>query len=156
MPLKNYTSSVPANKSISYIEMKLAKHGANQILKQYDGFGKVSALSFSIAVPTESGVPQSNVINFRLPVRLSECESILRSETTQRTRTETLKKIPAQAERTAWKILSDWVDAQMAMIELAQVEIAEVFMPYVICARSGETLYELAKRNDFKRMLPSG
>ena len=151
MPLKNYTSSVPAKRSIQYIEMKLAKHGANQILKEFDDptTGKVTSLSFSIAM-------QGRILHFKLPVRLVECERILMSETTQRTRPETIKKIPAQAERTAWKIQSDWVDAQMAMIELAQVELAEVFMPYVICDQSGKTLYAVATENGFKKMLPAG
>lgn len=149
--LKNYTSSVPASRSINYIEMKLAKSGASQILKEFDNpnNGKVTSLSFSVALG-------GSILHFKLPIRLVECERILRSETTQRTRPETIKKIPAQAERTAWKILSDWIDAQMAMIELAQVDLAEVFMPYIICDQSGKTLYAVAKENGFKKMLPSG
>jgi hypothetical protein len=64
-----------------------------------------------------------------------------------RTRPETKKKIPRQAERTAWKILSDWVEAQMAMIELSQIEITEVFLSYLYDHKTDQTFYE-KQRNE--------
>ena len=75
--------------------------------------------------------------------------------TSKRAQPETIKKIPAQAERTAWKILSDWVEAQMAMIELAQVEFTEVFMPYLYNHQKQETYFEMIKARGFKA-LPAG
>jgi len=154
MPLKNYTSSVPANKSICHIETTLAKNGATQVLKEYDPLGNVSALSFSINAHIGGG--DSTRLDFKLPVKLAECEKILRSQRTRNAQPHTLKKIPAQAERTAWKILSDWVDAQMALLQIKQVELAQVFVAFLVCDRTGKTLYELAKDNGFKKMLPSG
>lgn len=46
--IKNYTSSVSADKSILDIERILIAMGARNIAKEYDGFGKVVAISFSI------------------------------------------------------------------------------------------------------------
>lgn len=51
-----------------------------------------------------------------------------------------------QAERAAWRIVKDWVEAQMALLESAQVEMDQIFLPYMTNAR-GQTLYELYRCN---------
>ena len=55
-----------------------------------------------------------------------------------------LKAADGQAERTAWRNLRDWVLAQMAIIEARQVEVEQVFLPY-LTDRQGRTLYEAYK-----------
>jgi hypothetical protein len=58
-----------------------------------------------------------------------------------------------QARRTAWRILKDWIQAQMALLETNMVEMEEIFPPYML---SGEqTLYQALQANQF-RALPSG
>lgn len=148
MPLKNYTSSVSASRSISHIEAKLAQNGACQILKTYDD-GRVTAICFIVMV-------EGQEMAFKVPARIAECEKVLMANTTSRTKNETLKKIPQQAERTAWKILYDWVEVQMAMIELAQVELMEVFLPYVYNNQTEQTLFESMKKTNFKALLTGG
>lgn len=145
MALKNYTSTVPASRSISYIEAKLVKHGARHILKTYEVDGRINALCFSV-------VFDGKEIPFKLPARVAQCEQILRADLSPRCKPETRKKVPEQAERTAWKILADWVDAQMAMIELAQVELLEVFLPYVFDGSKNQTYFEVLKDNKFKAL----
>ncbi len=107
--LKNYTSSVSAARSISYIEAKLAQNGARQILKLYDENARVEGMCFIIML---NGLEMP----FKLPAKISECEKVLLANLSPRAKPETRKKVVQQAERTAWKILSDWVEAQMAMI----------------------------------------
>lgn len=147
--LKNYTSGTPAERSIIFIENKLVCHGARQILKLYDDKNQVTGLQFSIPV---NGID----LPFKLPARLEQCERILMGNLSSRARPETKKQIPAQAARTAWKILADWVEAQMAMIELAQIEVIEVFMPYLYDTQKQRTLFEIMKERGFKAMLPGG
>jgi hypothetical protein len=50
-------------------------------------------------------------------------------------------KNPEQARRVAWRIVKDWVEAQMAIIEAGQAQLAEVFLPYAV-TRSGKTVYQ--------------
>ncbi len=144
--LKNYTSMVPALRSIAYIEAKLIEHGATQIVKFYGPTGMIASLCFVVPL---NGVD----IPFRLPARVFECEKKLKQNLSPRAKSETIQKIPQQAERTAWKILSDWVEAQMAMIELAQVEFTEVFMPYIFNHQKGQTVFEIFKEHKFKALL---
>lgn len=148
MPLKNYTSQVAAAQSIAYIERNLVQRGAKQIMKTYDPQGRVDALHFIIPI-------NGHDVAFRLPARVDACERVLMADTSPRTKRETLKKIPEQAQRTAWKIASDWIEAQMAMIDLAQVEFAEVFLSYVYDPAKRQALYEQAKERGVAGFLPA-
>ena len=126
-----------------FIEGKLAGNGARQILKLYDEQGRVSGMCFMMMI-------DGHEVPFKLPARVENCERVLNENLTSRARPETRKKIPQQAERTAWKILSDWVEAQMAMIELAQIEVLEVFMPYLYNNQKKQTYFETLKEGGFK------
>jgi hypothetical protein len=146
MNLMNYTSTVPASRSISYIEAKLAGHGAKQIVKYYDEGCRVSSIAFMMMM---EGIE----IPFKLPARVEKCELVLKSRV-RKPRADTFKRIAEQAERTAWKIVSDWIDAQMAMIELSQVEFMEVFLPYLFNCTKNQTYFESIKERGYKALLP--
>ena len=49
----------------------------------------------------------------------------------------------AQAVRVAWRIVKDWVEAQMALVETQMVTTAEVFLPYAVM-KDGRTLAQHA------------
>ena len=37
-----------------------------------------------------------------------------------------------QARRVAWRILKDWIEAQIALLESGMVEMEEIFLPYML------------------------
>jgi hypothetical protein len=92
---------------------------------------------------------------FRLPARVSNVEKQLRGSI-RRPRAGTLDNIQAQAERTAWKLLSDWVDIQMSLIELQQVKFIEVFLPYVYDPIKKQTYFEKLEQGNFKQLSFTG
>lgn len=139
--LKNYTSSVPANRSVSHIEECLVKHGAQSVVKQYGEDMRLVAVSFFIGI-------SGKLIPFRLPAKVSQVEKVLRTGV-KRPRKGTLEKLREQSERTAWKIISDWVDAQMALVELQQADIGEVFMPYMWSEKLGQSFYQISLEKGF-------
>lgn len=47
-----------------------------------------------------------------------------------------------QAERVAWRIVKDWLGAQLAILETEMVPVQQVFLPYFV-NRQGQTLYEV-------------
>ena len=54
MPIKNYTTTVPSNRSMAEIQDALVKHGANGMLYQYEqGTGHIEALQFSYGSRTK-------------------------------------------------------------------------------------------------------
>lgn len=129
MALLNYTTSISAEKTVSEIQSKLAKSGAHQILHEYDGFGNVNALSFRIQ--TKFGE-----MAFRLPANISAVEAVLKRQF-RRGRFVTRE----QATKVGWRILKDWVEAQLALIETGMVSIEQVFLPYAQ-NELGQTIYE--------------
>jgi hypothetical protein len=64
-------------------------------------------------------------------------------------------KFFSQAERVSWRILKDWVEAQLALIESGQAEMGQVFMPYAMNDQ-GRTMYELFVENNQKRLSAGG
>lgn len=142
--MKNYTSTVPVERTISKIEMVLAKAGALSIHKEFRD-GQISALSFILSVPGGKDVA------IRLPASVEAVEQILMGEV-KRPQKETIKRIHDQASRTAWKIMQDWIEVQISLIEMQQVEALQVFLPYIWDGK--KTFYTALKEGGFK-MLPA-
>ncbi|GAI72718.1 unnamed protein product, partial [marine sediment metagenome] len=111
----------------------LAGHGAKSILVDYGDDGTVEALAFQILTP-------HGQVAIRLPV---DPEAVLKVLTRQNRLGQVPKRYltHAQAVRVAWRIVKDWVSAQMAIIETEMVKMEQIFLPYVITV-SGKTLYE--------------
>lgn len=147
MTIQNYTSQVSAARSIGLIEAKLAASGATQILKEYTTEGKVLSIAFSKNI-------NGTEVFFKLPAKVAECETILRARIS-RPRQGTLNKFAGQAERTAWKIILDWVNNQMAMLELRQAEYLQLFLPYVFDTATKQTYYEIVKAKGIGKLLPA-
>jgi hypothetical protein len=139
--IKNYTSDVAAVKSVNHIERRLVDNKAKSIMKNYGPDGTLTGIAFII--PTSG-----QELPFKLPARVDRVEKALLKQVI-RPRKETFARIKQQAERTAWKILADWVDIQLAMVELDQTEIAEVFMAYLYNHKKETTFFENWKSNGF-------
>jgi hypothetical protein len=146
--LKNYTSEVPAITSMGKIERCLVEAGATDISKKYVD-GVCSAMTFRIAV---NNMP----VFFMLPARVDACFKTLWGSMTGRGQNQAdKKKWMAQAERTAWKIISDWIEIQLSMIQLEQAELLQIFLPYAYDPMTDTTLYDRVKESGFK-MLGNG
>ena len=127
MAIKNYTTSVDLYQSLGEIQGALASHGARKIIVDYDQGGQPFGVMF--ALETQSGVH-----GFCLPVNVAGVRRVFERQR--------VKDANGQAERTAWRNVRDWVLAQMAIIEAGQVEVEEVFLPYLM-DQSGQTLYQI-------------
>lgn len=129
MAIKNYTSSVSVYQSLGEIQGALAAHGARKVMVDYAQDGTPVGITFGLEGPR-------GPIAFSLPANIEGVEqSFLRSK---------IKADKAQAQRTAWRNIRDWVLAQMAFMESGAVEFDEVFLPYLI-GKEGKTLYQAYK-----------
>jgi len=143
--LLNYTTTISPEKTVAEIQSKLAKAGAWQILHEYERTTR-ELVGLSFRIDTEFGP-----IAFRLPANIAAVEMIL---TRQRKRSRYLKK-PGdreQATRVAWRILKDWVEAQLALIETGQVKLEQVFLAFAQDSK-GRTVYEGIKERKFAGLL---
>ena len=139
MAILNYTTTVDSFKTVSEIEHILVKHHAKSIMKNYDG-ESITGLSFLI----DTGVQQ---IPVRLPVKVDECLEVLKKEKKNSPRSN-IKATMEQAERVAWRILKDWVEAQMALLDIQMVRFEEIFLPYIETG-NGQTIYERLEEKQF-------
>ena len=134
MPIKNYTTKVPANRSIQEIQDMLVKHGATGFQLEYEqGTGRIYSLKFRLEL---DGKPFA----FSLPVEWHAFQEVLKSQRVKRCEDEDY------CYRVAWRVLRDWVDAQMALYETKMVSIPQIFLPYAI-TKSGKTLFEHTAEN---------
>lgn len=138
MAILNYTTTVDSFKTVSEIEYILMKHKAKSIMKNYDG-ESITGLSFLIDTGTQQ-------IPVRLPVRIEECLEVLKRE--KENGTKNIKATREQAERVAWRILKDWVEAQMALLDIQMVRFEEIFLPYIEIS-DGQTIYEKLEEKQF-------
>lgn len=135
MALKNYTTTINANKTIGEIQEILSRHGATAIMTEYDN-EEVVALSFKIKTPRGE-------IGIKLP---ANTDKVLRVLKKQKQKNLQIRDNQDQATKVAWRIIKDWIDAQMAILETEMVDMEEIFLPYII-NNNGETLYQAFKNN---------
>ncbi len=131
MPILNYTTKVDIYTTLGAIQGQLVKHGAKKIMQEYDNDGHISAVSFMIETPYGTR-------GIRLPANVDAVHSVLTKQKVKCDR--------EQAERVAWRIIKDWVEAQMAILESEMVQMDEIFLPYMINS-SGQTLFEAYQNN---------
>ena len=163
MFLKNYTSEVPVRQTIHRIEQVLIKCGVSGIMKEYVGTeGEIAAITFQIAVA-------SGRLTIRLPAdKAKALEALwgdyvdgdkLNEKGDQVIAWASRKKkrradFAEQAARTAWKIVQDWIEVQMSMIQMKQADTLQVFLPYVFDGK--RTYYEALRETNFRGLLTEG
>ena len=135
MAIKNYTTTINVNKTIEEIQGILSKHGATAIMTEYNN-GNVTGLSFKIMTPRGE-------LGIRLPSNTDRVLQVLKKQKKNNTK---VKNTFEQANKVAWRIIKDWIDAQMAILETEMVEMEEIFLPYMI-NNDGQTLYQAFKNN---------
>jgi hypothetical protein len=135
MNIRNYTSTVEASKSMARIEELLVEIGATNINKQYKD--KVcTGITFLLY---DSQLQQT--LAFHLKAQAEECFTVLWKEV-KRPQSNTKEMLMKQANRTAWKILSDWTEIQCSMILLKQAKPLQMFLPFMYDMESNQTLFE--------------
>ena len=136
MAILNYTTSIATEKTASEIQKKLAIAGAQAVLSEYDENGIMCAMSFRI-----------NGLFFRLPINIDGVYEVLVKDRKVVKRLKTYE----QASKVAWRIIKDWIEAQVAIVQAGQADIEQAFLPYAQ-NQDGKTLYETIKENGFKQI----
>ena len=140
MAILNYTTKIDAWKTVNEVQQILSKHNVSHFSIKNEGSFPV-ALSFTISFKEQP-------LNFLLPCNHEGVLRCLKRD----------KKVPNssknsdQALRTSWRIVKDWVEAQMAIVEAELAPIQEVFLPYLVNSM-GETLADKMLRGDGMKLL---
>jgi len=131
--LLNYTTTIDALKTVGEIQAILLQHGARAILMNSQN-GVIESVSFRVN-------SNHGEIGIRLPINP---DAILKVLTAQYHKGKVSRRYVDrdQAVRIAWRIVKDWIEAQMAILETEMVKLEEIFLPYILAA-NGQTLFEV-------------
>lgn len=135
MNIKNYTSTVDASRSMARIEEMLVEIGAGNINKKYEN--KICTGITFLLYDTQI----AQTVAFHLKAQVDEVFTVLWKDV-KRPLSDTKAKLQQQANRTAWKVLSDWTEIQCTMILLGQAKPLQMFLPFVYDVKNEETLYD--------------
>jgi hypothetical protein len=133
MNLKDYTTEVPADRSIFETERLLADFGADAVMKNFSGDGRIISLAFKM-----------NGKAYNLPANIEGVKRILFA------RPNLSKKQEDRAYRVTWRILKDWCHAQLSLVRSGQAEPDQILLPYLWDGK--KTLYDVYKEG--KLQLP--
>lgn len=132
MPIANYTTGIDADQSCAEIIAMLTRAGASSIGIDYENRTPV-ALKFTLRLDDRD-------LHYRLP---SEPSGVLEAMNNDPDVPNHLCKIE-QAFRVSWRILRDWMRAQMALVEANEkINLDQIMLPYLIMGPAGETMYQL-------------
>lgn len=134
MPILNYTTSISFEKTIGEITKCLVEHGATKVVADYKDQIPVS-ITFGLNM-------KGSFIAFCLPANADGVYSAMKKSGRIPKKLCTME----QAQRVAWRIVKDWVEAQMAIVQAQLADMTEVFLPYAI-TKNGNTVYKDIQSN---------
>jgi hypothetical protein len=123
----NYTTTVSAGQTAAQVQAMLGRAGAETVATTYDR-GRATGVSFVLSTP------ELGRTGYVLPIRVDGVRKALVRDAPPRYRT------PEQAERVAWRIAKDWLEAQLALVAAGLADLPEVMLPYQLTS-SGQTVY---------------
>lgn len=136
MPILNYTTTIRAGRTVAEIQQILVKAGANRIAIDYDRDGRPVALAFQLRMPSSGRNGEGTTMHYRLPCRhMGVLQRLQADHASPRYRTE------AHALNVSWRILKDWLEAQLALSDAGLADMTEIMLPYALVADGG-TVYE--------------
>ncbi len=143
MAILNYTTKKPAAETIGEIQEILARYDVSGIMTEYEG-RQVSSVSFKLDI-------NGQTISFRLPCNWRAVQAVLAEQNANRGyrrgqygskhKEKRIDDSDEHAIRVAWRIIKDWVEAQLALVEINMATVPQIFLPYAIL-RDGRTLGE--------------
>jgi hypothetical protein len=128
--MKNYTTTIDAEKSLGQIQRLLAMQGASHVMTEYDEGGVPTHVSFKLRT-IHGEMP------FRLPARAEGVLRALEGSPKVPNRLATLE----QAHRVAWRIILHWLENQLAMVEAEICTFYQVVLPWLQIG-NGETVMD--------------
>ncbi len=143
--IKNFSTTISVEKTITEIEKMLSIYGATRIMKEYDEFGNPCKLVFVIL--TDHGE-----LPVKLPLNASKILDVFKIQVSNNKLPKKYRESEwavEQAHRVGWRIIKDWLDAQLTLLHIDMVKVHEIFLPYAYDSNSGMTLFEKMEEKGF-------
>lgn len=140
--IKNYTSTVPIERTIASIEKELVKIGVTHIEKSYSD-GVPVGIIFTVDL-------QKKKVSFKIPSNIDAAYDVIIKIPAYKRKSKTWLK--AQAGRTAWKIILNWVEVWVSMVQLKQAEAMQMLLAFAYDKKTNQTFYEKVSGDGYKML----
>jgi hypothetical protein len=126
-----YTTVVPVSRTVGEITAMLAEHGADAIGVTYADKRPtgVNFLLTTLGGQAAYALPVDPAGTLRVLQRAKEASVRPKHRT------------PEQAERVAWRVVRQWLEAQLAMVDAQIASLDQIMLPYRQV--DGRSVYEL-------------
>lgn len=148
MSVLNYTTKIPLAKTLGEVQSLLVKHGANRIAIDYTD-GQPTGVTF--AITTVHG-PRL----FTLPVDVDAMQRLLAKGKPTGGMSVAAFRSREHAARVAWRVIKDWLAAQLTLVQTEMAALDQVMLPYLHTDQSGRTLYAAYRDRENVLALESG
>lgn len=145
----NYTTAIPARRTASECSELLAEAGAARVAVEYASKNPVG-LSFRLEMPSgwQDFAMPVNIDGIHELLKQANAKGQLRSDGHRNSSYETT----GHALNVGWRVIKDWLEAQLALIAAEMVSLDQVMLPYLQLEQG--TLYEVIR--DQHLALPAG
>ena len=150
----NYTTTIPVEQTVIECQSILAAAGAASVTVEFDD-GQPSGLSFRLKTP-------HGLRHFTLPVDVAAMQAVLvkaRRDGGFASLHASYAKLQhytsrEHAARVAWRVVKDWLEANLALIAARMATIDQVMLPYLHIQVEGEerTLFEHYKAQEARAL----
>ncbi|GAH91049.1 unnamed protein product [marine sediment metagenome] len=140
MPLLNYTTKIPWERSYTEVKSLLIAHGARGFYEEVGPEGYINSFIFKLRTP-DGDVP------IKIPIDVESTIKILKKQydsgEIDRRFTD-----PKRARNIAWRIIKDWLQAHIWLVETEMMKMEQILLPYMMVDKD-HTLYEAMKDRHF-------
>ncbi len=138
--LKNYTSEMPVEKSIKKIHRLLNESGAKDVHFTYTDM-LCKSVKFMMPI-------KETTLVFSIDAKPDAVFKVMLSKYKNPSRVNKVK-LKEQALRTCWKLIADWVEIQLSLVEIEQAEFTEAFFSNIYDMNTHQTFYQRVKDGGF-------
>jgi len=146
----NYTTKIPVDRTTGEVQRMLAQRGCSAVAMHYTEDGRADGLSFTLRTPHGERA-------FHMPVNLDGVLLLLQTPAVRSRASKDRKKYdtPEHAEAVAWRIVRDWLEAQLALVDANMASLDQVMLPH-LRVDPEHTLYEAYKAREDALTLTAG
>jgi hypothetical protein len=141
----NYTTTVSADKSAMECISILIKHGAKNVGMSLGEDRVPDGLDFVVSTPW--GLQQ-----YSLPINMSGTEKALK-QAWRDGRIDPRFTSPEHARRVAWRVIKDWLESQLALVEAGVADLPQVMLSFMKVSPD-QTMYQAVVENQMRALEP--
>jgi len=148
----NYSTAIAAVKTVAECQELLAEAGAASVAVHYEN-REPAGLSFQLVTPHGRR-------SFTLPVNVGGVRSVITRmlrENPPHVSRAALDKLATRqhAVNVAWRVVRDWLEANLALIAAEMAAIDEIMLPY-LHVDGDMTLWQAYREREQAALLPGG